>query len=88
MKCKKCGCDQFKIKIETKCCECEFNDAYDEDTEEYISNIRVIKEKDLVRDHALKTGLCDLGESFNEGCHKYVCYRCGDHTHSPTVETN
>ena len=78
MKCKKCNTRQFTIKINSDCGDCIHNPAWDEDEEEFTQKIKTIIEKDLVRDHALENGYCDLGDCFNEGCHLYRCINCGE----------
>lgn len=82
MECKNCGNDTFKVVKKIMCECCTFNHAWDVETGEYISNEKVIEEKDLCRDHVEQEGECELGNAHGEGCYVLMCSICatiGEH---------
>jgi hypothetical protein len=80
MKCKKCDNILFKIQVIPCCDDCEANDAYDPDEEEYIDDVKVIDLKELIRNHVSEQGECSFGSAFGAGCHVYICDKCNGKT--------
>lgn len=76
MNCRKCGNDLFKIQFNRSCDDCEFNYAWEEESKGYVSDIEIIKEKNLLRNHVAEEGECDLGHSYGEGCYLFFCSKC------------
>ena len=73
MKCKRCGNDHFKIKIETDCDECEHNGSYTE----HSGYIYTELPKGAIRDQSFEEGECKLGSCWDEGCYQFECTYCG-----------
>ena len=76
MKCEKCQSILFKIQIIPCCGDCSENLAYDYDIEEYISDIKIIEEKELERGHVYEEGECNFGTAFGSGCYMFICHDC------------
>jgi len=86
MKCSKCKCPHFTIYIIPCCDDCDQNDAYDRDIEEYVNDIKIIDEKELIRDHVEEEGECNFGTAFGAGCYMFRCIRCGARTNLPVMD--
>ncbi len=85
MKCK-CGNELYKIEVRKDCLECNYNPAWDDDTRDYTNNPDTIADKGLDRDYAGNEGECEMGASFEHGCHMYTCSKCGSKNHLPLVD--
>jgi len=89
MKCKKCECEIFKIKIKMTCYFCEENgaeineenDSYN--GEDYIYDKEIISKLGIERTQAIESGLCNVGEAAGMGCWKAICNNCGFKTNLP-----
>lgn len=86
MKCSVCENDLFMIiKLDT-CDGCESNGAWSPEEEQYIYDEVMIKfGEGLCRDQVQQEDECKFGTSYDLGCHRYVCNKCGEETHSPTL---
>lgn len=56
MKCEKCKSILFKIQVIPCCGDCDANDAWDEETEDFISDLKIINEKELERNAVSENG--------------------------------
>ena len=81
MKCGKCEHDVFKID-ERGCELCENNGVWDELTQKYTYPERT----DDDRTQAGEDGECEMGHTWDNGCHLYTCACCGWQSHYPTVD--
>ena len=85
--CNNCEQTAFSIERELYCSECENNRAWDEDTQKWINDPKLIEEKELVRDHVEDAGECDIGTAYGEGCYVIYCLNCGQMVeHIPYAE--
>ena len=73
--CYKCGYVLFTIETR-ECDDCEYNGAWDTETEDFTTDEEVIKNKKLVRNSAFE-GECDLGTTEGNGCIMFKCTKCG-----------
>jgi len=84
MKCKcKCGSNLFYIQQMSCCDDCDQNAAWDEETEEYTTDLKTIEDRNLERDYVSEEGECQMGTAYGLGCHIYICSNCGRKTHLP-----
>lgn len=84
MKCK-CGNATYKIETSTDCCNCKHNGAY-HDEDGWIYDQGLIDRLGLARNEAEDSGECELGSSWNAGCHIYICTKCGDITNTALMD--
>ena len=85
MKCKKCENDTFRVQVIPCCHDCDQNPAYDPDLG-YTTDLKVIAEKELVRDGVENDGECDMGNAYGAGCYQFICTACNTRDHLPVVE--
>ena len=85
MKCDKCEKDIFKIKRIPSCDDCPENGAYDDETDEYIYDVKKIEWKELIRNQVFMDNECNFGTAFGTGCWMFTC-ECGDITNVSAVE--
>lgn len=75
--CKKCKGKLFEIEILKDCAECDFNPAYDDETESWITDQATIDKKELVRDMVENDCECSFGSAYGGGCYMFRCNNCG-----------
>jgi hypothetical protein len=85
MKCAKCKNNTFYIK-EINCCDdCSENEAWNAEIGEYISDEKIIHEKELVRNYVDENGECNICDyASGNGCHMLTCCKCGEKWCIPT----
>jgi len=82
LKCRHCGSTAMFVNIR-ECYNCEFNGAYNDDTEEYTYDKSIIEEYDLERTEQEDTGTCSEDRDTNGlGCTVYICSKCGRYVDS------
>jgi hypothetical protein len=86
MECKKCSNSLFVVQIIPCCDDCDQNAAYDYDAEEYTLDMKVIDEKELLRDHVVEEGECKMGSAFGAGCYMFSCSKCNNKTNLSVMD--
>ncbi len=86
MKCPKCENNLFLIEIIPCCDDCTENAAWDPDECEYVTDLKIIDEKDLERNHVSEEGECEYGTAYGAGCHMFICNKCHYKTNWPAIE--
>jgi hypothetical protein len=86
MKCDKCGNNTFYITVIDCCDDCSANQAWDAEESEYVSDEKIIHEKELIRDHVANEGECDFSYAYGAGCHMYTCCKCKHKSVCPTSD--
>lgn len=81
-----CGNDKFYIEIKRDCYECDHNGAWNSNWCYYTLDLDIINDLGLTRNQAENEGECELGHSYNNGCHMYKCTECGRLTNLPLIE--
>lgn len=76
-KCENCDHDLFIIEKIDSCLECRHNGIWDD------KNCKYIYTGYGERTQAHDEGECELGHCFANGCHLYVCSKCGVETNLP-----
>lgn len=86
MKCSKCKKTHFTIDIISCCDDCDQNSVYDPDIEEYITDMKIIDDKNLIRNSVEENGECNFGTAFGSGYYMFRCVNCGYKTNLPMME--
>ncbi len=87
MKCQKCSNALFLINIIPCCDDCSENAAWDNETEDYTLDEKVIIEKNLLRSRVAADGECEFSTAFGEGCYMFKCSICNHKTNLPIANS-
>ncbi len=80
MICQKCKSNLFRIQIIPCCDDCNQNAAHNPDTEEYTYDLKIIEDKELIRDKVEQEGECRMGSAWGAGCYLFICACCNHKT--------
>jgi len=81
-KCKKCGNKSFNIE-DRECHNCDCNGVYNDKLGHYEHPLKTTEE----RTQADEERECEMGHTWNAGCHFYICSSClHPQSHFPVME--